>query len=866
MKKQISSLEEQLENERKQHLEYIEKEKRLNRLKDGILQYRPKSGILVGANRRKTWAADMKASSLDQLVDLQPMRPEFAVTSLENKSFKFSEFGHNIEYSDERFQSFLNASFTVQMPEVSIARPPKARTSLLKTPKSIRNILNRDRSETPSSALASPVTTVDKDKHIRRLQAELEELQYFQQTESTLRSADLQNIAKLKEQLEEKAKEIDRLNADMDKLNEDISTLKATNQQCIENAKAANATVLRAEMAKREAEQIVCSVQFELEQHVARANRRENELVEQLDSLRSDNVVAAMKEKMNRQSDALTKLESEYWQNEKAHKEDIKRLMNEKAATDEKSNKLIGEILKLQTIQDDYDEVSAQLVDSVQDNDALKKKFDEQTIVVSELEKTVSALKAQLKDSIAIGVAKSDESSADVEKFQQKFDELEGIVSKLEKQCERYSTENQMLSENLKAESQALAVESKLKNQLQAEFNDLMADLAAFDKHRDELEAKLNEQKQSYEKELETLKANESEMRHTLQAEIDELQAKLLATENLNQSLNVQLQAKFNEEWQSHQKELETVNEIHEKRQNALKESLDEMDVVCKDIQFELDEQKAYNATLASERDESIKYCQEVMHENSMLSNACEHCRITVQFLNKELEVLRRTYTELQMSVAEQELGSLKLQKTICEISETSNISYLLETTETEGQNQSVQSSSRRSTLHKVRQSLGILNEVVSSSPSAKPDAYKEKFESIVDRLTAVMPVDGMDMSPIDYNRILDKFISIYQEFNAIVKYMDIESADIDAQTIIVLIQSLKNQTNDTENAKQLLETEIAAITDKFSQLENELKEAEERLRASEEIDKNHLDEINYLKREINELKAKRVESEVAYQ
>lgn len=104
------------------------------------------------------------------------------------------------------------------------------------------------------------------------------------------------------------------------------------------------------------------------------------------------------------------------------------------------------------------------------------------------------------------------------------------------------------------------------------------------------------------------------------------------------------------------------------------------------------------------------------------------------------------------------------------------------------------------------------------------------------------------------------------EEFNEIVKYMDVESADVDAQMVIAFIQSLKNQNKGTESAKLLLETEITATAHKCSQLENQLKEAEQHSRSLGEIDKNRHDEINNLKREIGDLKAKQVESEVAYQ
>lgn len=107
---------------------------------------------------------------------------------------------------------------------------------------------------------------------------------------------------------------------------------------------------------------------------------------------------------------------------------------------------------------------------------------------------------------------------------------------------------------------------------------------------------------------------------------------------------------------------------------------------------------------------------------------------------------------------------------------------------------------------------------------------------------------------------------NVHQEFIAIAKYMGIESAVVDFQMIIASIQLMKNQTKATENAKQLLETEIGAISNKCSQLESKLKVAEERLESLDEIDKNRIDEINNLKRQISELNAKRVESEVAYE
>lgn len=176
MKKQIAALEEQLDKERKQHNEYIDKEKRLNKLKDGILQYKP-APQTIATNRRRTWAANQMSDNQSQMVKKNLKN----VKASQADNFKFSDFGHQIEYSDEQFKSILDASFST--PQFEIVRPQHPKPSLLRTPKSIRNIWAREKADT-SIGQASPITTVDKDRYIKRLEDELEELNHFQFTEN----------------------------------------------------------------------------------------------------------------------------------------------------------------------------------------------------------------------------------------------------------------------------------------------------------------------------------------------------------------------------------------------------------------------------------------------------------------------------------------------------------------------------------------------------------------------------------------------------------------------------------------------------------------------------------------------------------
>lgn len=184
MKKQIATLEEQLESQRKQHNEYVEKQKKLNSLKDGILQYKPTEQKVL-ANRRKTWAA------IHTNVDPSEPSTSFKIDNNDrngngnNKNekatdlnqYKFSDYGCQIEYSDERFESVVNASFA-QPTTPTLTKLPKPRISMLKTPKSFKNITRRTINDDSESCSGSPIS-IDKNKQNKRLQEEIEEERNF---------------------------------------------------------------------------------------------------------------------------------------------------------------------------------------------------------------------------------------------------------------------------------------------------------------------------------------------------------------------------------------------------------------------------------------------------------------------------------------------------------------------------------------------------------------------------------------------------------------------------------------------------------------------------------------------------------------
>lgn len=199
--KKIANLEEELSLSRNQ---CTDQERLLGTLKAKLLHYKPATKKSTSnINRRRTWANGNVKNAFDAEEETAKVNNDSM-----NQSTKFNGFGHAMEYTDEEFETFLNASLlTDQIPEENL-RPPsppstikrlessRARRSLLKTPKSLRNLMKKDHLQvTPTTSLiaASPMA-VDKDKRIKALEEELEELKHFHQTETALRSTDLAKI------------------------------------------------------------------------------------------------------------------------------------------------------------------------------------------------------------------------------------------------------------------------------------------------------------------------------------------------------------------------------------------------------------------------------------------------------------------------------------------------------------------------------------------------------------------------------------------------------------------------------------------------------------------------------------------------
>lgn len=164
------------------------------------------------------------------------------------------------------------------------------------------------------------------------------------------------NIFRLQSKLDEKESEI------ADK----AAQLKQAKNEC--------ATAIE---AKQLAEQKMVSIEYEFEQHKERAVRREKELINELKSLNNDETVRVLKEKLQTMTDRAKSFETELWQNQNKPTAEIEAIKQDLNAKENENKALTGRLDKMKKLQTDYDEVSAQVMDYIEENEDLKKKNEE---------------------------------------------------------------------------------------------------------------------------------------------------------------------------------------------------------------------------------------------------------------------------------------------------------------------------------------------------------------------------------------------------------------------------------------------------------------------------------------------------------
>lgn len=257
----------------------------------------------------------------------------------------------------------------------------------------------------------------------------------------------------MQEEIDVKSAEIAALNGQMNETRQKLSDLESRLKLAQSELEVAKKEKNMSVQAKVFAEQNMTSIEYEYEQHVARASRREKELIEQLENVANDNAMKVLKEKLATMTEKLSSLETQSWQDAQKHKSEIENL-------NAKYNRAAKQIDELKVIQQDYDEVSSQLVDAIQENDEHKKKQEGMKATIDSLTIEINNLKSH----IAMATTNDDKEQSQVnvseiqkleDKYRMEFESLEkqqtsklAEIQKLEEIIANHKTEMHELKEN----------------------------------------------------------------------------------------------------------------------------------------------------------------------------------------------------------------------------------------------------------------------------------------------------------------------------------------------------------------------------------------------------------------------------------
>lgn len=484
-------------------------------------------------------------------------------------------------------------------------------------------------------------------------------------------------ICRAQDDAEQKSLEISALYKQLEEVKTKMTDIEKELDSARRETADAKKERIVAVKAKELAEQQMVSVEYEYEQHKVRASRREQELIEQLNSLADNDEAQKLKERLKAITEKANALETQLWQNEKKYQTDFDSL-KEKICQEKLNCKNADEqIDKLKGLQNEYDEVSMQLVDSIQENDVLKRKC-------TDLQETVDKLNGQ----------------------------IDGLKSELN------------------SESQKIPI-------------------------ADEFEAKMQQQNEAHASEVQKLKAE-------------------------------------------YRTEIESLTKQLDERSKLIEESQECID--C--LRSEIEDVKAVH-------DDVLENYMQTQHKNTLLENACSQCRLTLDFVTKEMEVLRQAYNTLRMSQAEQELEHLKLQKTICEYDETINGSVFNDTASISVVNNTTQLNSNNTmNLNHSEKTDAASNELLVElqKSNEERDNYASQLDSIKSKLKNVDAL-GEEFSSIqdDVTQILEKLVAIYAEFNGIKSFLgeneiNENKVSADSQSVLEVIKSCWNRYKDIEN------------------------------------------------------------------
>lgn len=185
--------------------------------------------------------------------------------------------------------------------------------------------------------------------------------------------------------------EIDNLKSKMEKSLDDRKQFQAKMKQL-----EAETAVYKKE--KEIAESNYAGIDYEYKQYKIRSKEREQELIEQADDNKSNDLVAQLKAKIKEMTEAQHSVEARFWDAEKNMELEHKKQLQEYSQLTEEHKMLIEKFdrnqIELTQLRNEYDELSTQMMDQIQENENLASASKGS----AQLQETIAELKTKLME------------------------------------------------------------------------------------------------------------------------------------------------------------------------------------------------------------------------------------------------------------------------------------------------------------------------------------------------------------------------------------------------------------------------------------------------------------------------------------
>lgn len=202
----------------------------------------------------------------------------------------------------------------------------------------------------------------------------------------------------MEDEVAQKTLEIEKLNQQLLEAKQQISDVQSKLDTANREVKEAKADQLRAAEQEKIAVQNHAGIEYTFEQHKLRAERREKELIDQIDNAGNDGETKKLKQKLTEMTKKVDELQTHIVQDERKQLDTIKELEKKLSVEKETSARCLNELEKMKEIQAEYDSVSLQLVDFIQDNDRLQGDVTKLNSQLTELESAIAEQKKEISE------------------------------------------------------------------------------------------------------------------------------------------------------------------------------------------------------------------------------------------------------------------------------------------------------------------------------------------------------------------------------------------------------------------------------------------------------------------------------------